>query len=52
MGIKGGGTEKYRLVVTKQSRDVKYGTGNIVSNNVITMYGARWVLDISGRITV
>ena len=32
----------------KQSRDVKYNIGNIVSNVVITMYGARWVLDLVG----
>lgn len=29
--------------------DVKYGTGNRVDNIEITMYGARWVLDLWGR---
>ena len=28
--------------------DVKYSLGNIVNNIVITMYGARWVLDLFG----
>ena len=28
--------------------DVKYSIGNIVNNTVITMDGARWVLDSSG----
>ena len=27
--------------------DVKYSIGNIVSNIVMTVYGARWVLEIS-----
>ena len=29
-------------------RDVKHSTGNTVNNIVVTMYGARWVLEISG----
>ena len=28
--------------------DVKYSIGNIVNNVVITMYGARWELEIPG----
>ena len=32
-------------------RDVKYSTGNMVNNIVITMCGARWVLDLSEGIT-
>ena len=32
---------KYRLVVTKQSREGKSSTGNTVSNTVITVYCAR-----------
>ena len=28
--------------------DVKHGTGNTVNNTVITMFGERWVLDLSG----
>lgn len=47
LGEKGKGTEKYRLVVTKQSRDVKYGTGNTVSLIVITMCGAKGILEVS-----
>ena len=27
-------------------RNVKYNSGNIVNNAVISMYGARWVLDL------
>ena len=29
-------------------RDVKFSTGNAVNNIVINMYGASWVLDLSG----
>ena len=28
--------------------DVNYSVGNIVNNIVVTMYGARWILEISG----
>ena len=35
LGEKVEGTEKYKVVVTEQSRDVKYSTGNIVSKSVI-----------------
>ena len=44
---KGKGIKKYRLVVTKICTEVKYSVGNAVSNIVVTMYGARWVLEIS-----
>ena len=44
MGDKGEGI-KHKLVVTKQSRDVKYGIAPIVNNTVITKCGARWVLE-------
>ena len=37
-----------KLVVTKRHGNTKYSIGNIVNNIVITMYGARWVLEISG----
>ena len=47
MGGKGEGI-KYKLVVTEWSQDVKYSIGNIVTNVLITMYGVRWVLDLSG----
>ena len=46
LGGKGEGIGKYRLVVTKQSRDVKFSPGSIVSNTAISMYGAGWVLDL------
>ena len=29
-------------------RDVKYSIGNIANNIVITVYGVRWVLELSG----
>ena len=29
-------------------RDVEYSAGNIVSNVVITLYGASWALDLLG----
>lgn len=45
---KGKGTKKYKSVVTIQSQNVKYSTGNLVSNIVISIYGARWVLELSG----
>ena len=36
-------TGGYRIVM-----DVKSSTGNVVNNSVITMYCARWVLELSG----
>ena len=27
---------------------VRYSTGNIVNHIVVTMYGAKWVLELSG----
>lgn len=39
---------KYKLVITKQSRDVKYSIGTIVNNIAIITHGVRWVLDLSG----
>ena len=47
LGEKGEEIEKYKLVVTNQSQGHKYGIRNIVNNIVITMYGARQVLEIS-----
>ena len=49
LGEKGEGIEKYRLVVTKQSWDVKSSTGNTVNNVVTPTYGARWALKPSGE---
>ena len=47
LGERGEGIEKYRSAVTKQSRDVKYSMGNIVDLIVITMCGARGILEVS-----
>ena len=41
--------EKYRLVVQNSHGDAKYSMGNIVNIIVVTMYGARWVLELSGE---
>ena len=43
--------EKLRSInwYLQNNGDVKYTTGNIVNNIAITMHGARWVLEISGR---
>ena len=49
MDEKGEEIEKYKLEVTSSHRDVKHGIPDRVSNIVITMYGARWVLDLSGK---
>ena len=46
---KGEGIKKYKLVVTKQSRGCKVQHRDIVSNVVISMCGARWVLDLLGE---
>ena len=40
--------KRYKLVVPKQSWDVKYSIENIVYNTAITMYGVRWVLKLFG----
>ena len=45
MGEKGEEIKKYELVLPEQSWDIKYSIENIVNNNIITVYGARWVLD-------
>ena len=42
------GLSKYKPVITKQSWGVKYSTGNVGNNIVITVCGARWVLEILG----
>lgn len=49
MGEKGE-IKKYKLAVTKQLWDIKYSVGNIqvVNNIVVTVCGARWVLDSTG----
>ena len=48
MGEKGEGIKKYKLAITNSHRDIKCSIGNIVSNSIITMYGVKWVLDLSG----
>ena len=46
-GEEGKRTEKYRLVVTDESRRCKYSTGNTTTDIIITMYVARLLLEIS-----
>ena len=48
IGKKVEGIKKYKLVVTNSHRDVKYSIRNTVNNILITMYGVRWILDLSG----
>ena len=49
LGEKGEGMKKYKFASYKSSHeDVKYNMGNIVNNIVITVYGIRWVLNLSG----
>ena len=38
--------KRYRLVVTKESQGCKVQHRNIVNNIVVTMCGARWVLEL------
>ena len=45
MGGKSEAIKKYKLIVTKYAY-VKYRIGNILNSIVITMYDARWVLEI------
>ena len=49
---KGEGIKTYKLVVTNSHGDMKYSTRNIVSDIVITVYSARWILEILGKITL
>lgn len=44
----GEGIEKGRSVVTGQSQDVQCGTGNTVSDVVLTVQGAGWPPEIAG----
>ena len=48
LGVDGKGISKYRLPVRKQYGDVKCSVGNTVNNIVVTMFGARWALEILG----
>lgn len=45
LGGNGEGVKEGEPVVTEQSRGVKYSPGNTISNTVVTMCGARRVLD-------
>ena len=49
MGGKGEQIKKYKLVITKQSWDVKFSIKNIVNDIVITVDDARSVLALSGE---
>ena len=40
---------KYKQEVKNSHGNVKYSIGNTVNDVVITLYGARWVLELSGR---
>ena len=49
MGEKGEREEKVQIASYLNSHgDIKYSLCNIANNIVITMYGVRWVLDLSG----
>ena len=41
------GLRSTNLVITNSHRNIKYSAGTIVNNVVITMYGARWALELS-----
>ena len=43
------GLRSINWLLQNSHRDVKYSTGNIVSNSLITLHGVRWVQDLSGR---
>ena len=43
---KGKGLRSINWELQNSHRDVKYSIGNVVNNIVITMDGARWVLEI------
>ena len=49
MGGKGERIKKYKLVITKQSWDVKFSIKNIVNDIVITVDDAKSVLALSGE---
>lgn len=48
LGEEGDVIKKYRLAATKSHRNVKHSIGDIVTNIVINMFGARWILDLWG----
>ena len=48
LGEKGKGIKKSKLELHNNHRDGKYSIGNTVSNLIITVYGVRWELDLSG----
>ena len=46
LGVKGEGLNSTNGQLRSSHRDVKYSTGNTVNNIVITVHGARWVLNL------
>ena len=42
------GLRSTNWLLQNNHRDVRYSIGNVVNNTVITMYGATWLLDLSG----
>ena len=49
MGGKGEGVSSTNCQLQDSRKDVKHSMGNIVSSVVITVYGARCVLGLSGE---
>lgn len=45
LGGKGKGMKTRKLVVSRQSRDVQYGIGAMVSITIMAVCSARWVLE-------
>ena len=49
LGEKGDRMRNTDLWLQSSHRDVTQSTGNTVNNTVVTMYGVRWLRDISGE---
>ena len=47
LGEKVKGLRRTNWQLQNSHRDVNYSIENVVNNTVITVYGARWVLEIS-----
>lgn len=46
---RGGEGLRYKIASYKNShRNVRYNIGNTVINTEVTVYGIRWILDLSG----
>ena len=39
--------EKIKIIKKISHGDIMYGIGNVVNNIVITLYGGKWLLDLS-----